>query len=68
VYALGGDGVYASADAGRTWHELSMPSRHPSSLSVDPMNRAILYVGLSYPLGMEKTEDGGAHWQVVLPA
>jgi len=68
VYAIGGAGVYASTDAGRTWHELSMTSRHPSSVSVDPTNPAIVYVGLSYPLGLERATDGRAHWQVVLPS
>jgi photosystem II stability/assembly factor-like uncharacterized protein len=66
VYALGGASVYASGDGGRTWRQTAMTGGHPTAVSADPTNPAVVYVGLSYPLGMEKSDDGGVSWRTIL--
>jgi hypothetical protein len=67
AYALTGTGVYASADSGHTWTPTAALSQHPSNLSADPTSASTAWVGLSYPLGVMVTTDGGAHWQRKLP-
>lgn len=67
VYALTGTAVFASTDGGKTWKQTAATSQHPSTLAIDPASAATVYVSLSYPLGIEVSTDGGAHWQQILP-
>ena len=58
------DGVYRSADAGRSWQRIS-PEQHAEirnldSVAIDPRNPEILYVG-TFHLPW-KTIDGGQRW------
>lgn len=58
------DGVYRSADDGRTWRRISPAGsdeiRNLDSLAIDPRNPEILYAG-TYHLPW-KTVDGGKRW------
>ena len=67
AYALTGASVYASTDSGHTWTQTAALSRHPSNLSADPSSAATAWVGLSYPLGVMVTTDGGKTWKQTLP-
>lgn len=67
AYALGSAAVYASADAGKTWQETSKPDRNPGNLALDPTNAATVYIGQSYPIGLEASSDAGGHWRALLP-
>ena len=67
--------LFRSADAGRTWTELSALTRHPSrprwhpgagglclhSIVVDPVRPERMFVGIS-AVGVFRTEDGGETW------
>jgi photosystem II stability/assembly factor-like uncharacterized protein len=69
-----GNGVYKSADAGRTWKNVGLAaSRHISRIIVDPKNPDLVLVaamGSAYGPGPERgvfrSTDGGANWQKVL--
>lgn len=67
-YGLTGTGVERTLDGGRTWQATSPLSGHPSLVAVDPEDANIAYVGFSYPLGLDITNDGGRHWRSVLTA
>src|SRR5262245_60485257 len=69
-----GDGVYKSADGGRTWKNMGMRnSEHIGKILIDPHNSDIVFVACQGPLwapggdrGLYKTTDGGRTWQPVL--
>jgi photosystem II stability/assembly factor-like uncharacterized protein len=69
-----GDGVYKSADAGRTWKKMGLPnSEHIAKIIIDPRNSNTVFVASQGPLfsaggdrGVFKTTDGGATWKPVL--
>jgi photosystem II stability/assembly factor-like uncharacterized protein len=69
-----GDGVYRSADAGKTWKRMGLEtSEHIGEILVDPRNSNVVYVASQGPLfseggerGLYKTTDGGATWTAVL--
>ncbi len=69
-----GNGVYQSADGGRTWKNIGLTgSRHISRIVVDPKNPDAVFVaamGSAYGPGAERglfrSTDGGANWQKVL--
>jgi photosystem II stability/assembly factor-like uncharacterized protein len=69
-----GDGVYKSADAGKTWRRVGLAnSEHIGKILIDPRNSNIVYVASQGPLfsaggdrGLFKTTDGGATWNAVL--
>jgi photosystem II stability/assembly factor-like uncharacterized protein len=69
-----GDGVYASTDAGKTWHYAGLRDTHTiSGIAIDPHNPQIVYVSsmghvfTSNPdRGVFKTTDGGRTWRKVL--
>lgn len=67
AYALAGTAIYATRDGGHTWTETAATSSHPGNVTVDPSDASTMYVGFSYPVGVEVTTDGGAHWRPVLP-
>ncbi len=69
-----GDGVYRSADAGRTWSRMGLEkSEHIGKILVDPRDGNVVYVAAQGPLwavggerGLYKTNDGGNSWRRVL--
>jgi photosystem II stability/assembly factor-like uncharacterized protein len=69
-----GDGVYKSADAGKTWQHMGLrDSHHIAQIIVHPANPDIVYVaamGHLYSFNQErgvfKTTDGGKTWDKVL--
>ena len=71
-----GDGVYRSADAGRTWSNVGLRnSEHIAKILIDPRNSDVVYVAAQGPLwgpggdrGLYKTIDGGKTWNAVLTA
>ncbi len=67
AYALAGTAVYETTDQGHTWKQAAPTSSHPGIITADPASGSTVYVGFSYPVGVEVTTDGGARWQPVLP-
>jgi len=69
-----GDGVYKSADAGKTWHYAGLrETRQTSSLVVDPRNPNVVYAtSMGHVFkpnpdrGVYKTTDGGNTWKKIL--
>lgn len=67
AYALAGTAIYATSDGGHTWAATAATSSHPGNVTVDPSSAGTVYVGFSYPVGVESSGDGGAHWRPILP-
>jgi photosystem II stability/assembly factor-like uncharacterized protein len=67
AWAMTGTSVYASGDSGKTWRQTAATARHPGNLTASPTDPHVAYVGFSYPIGVEVTTDGGAHWRSTLP-
>ena len=71
---MGGDGVYKSTDAGKTWTHIGFQSsENISKIRIDPLNPDIVYVAafgkMSAPnadRGVYKSTDGGKTWRKVL--
>jgi photosystem II stability/assembly factor-like uncharacterized protein len=74
-----GGGVWSSVDGGVTWRNLwdRQPSLNIGSLAIDPANPNTLYCATgeanlsadSYPgVGLYRSVDGGAHWQILAGA
>lgn len=69
-----GDGVYHSADGGKSWHNMGLKqSEHIAEIIVHPDNSQVIYVASAGPLwsaggerGVYKSEDGGNTWQNIL--
>ena len=69
-----GDGIYKSADAGKTWQRMGLAaSEHIGQILIDPRNSNVVYVAAQGPLwsaggerGLYKTTDGGTKWDRVL--
>ena len=69
-----GNGVYKSADGGRTWTHIGLEdTRQISRIVVDPQNPQVVYVGAlghaygsNEQRGVYKSTDGGSHWAKVL--
>ncbi len=69
-----GDGIYKSADAGRTWQHTGLDNtRHIARISIDPRDQNDLLVaamGHAYDAnperGVFRSRDGGRTWQKVL--
>lgn len=77
LYYIGGadGGVWKTVDAGQTWRPIGdgLPVTAVGALAVHPTDDKILYVGMGeanfanhsrYGLGVAKTTDGGASWQI----
>jgi photosystem II stability/assembly factor-like uncharacterized protein len=70
----GGDGIYKSLDAGKTWKRMGLEkTRHIHRIIIDPKNPNTVYVGsIGSPWGehpergVYKTTDGGATWTQIL--
>jgi photosystem II stability/assembly factor-like uncharacterized protein len=71
---VGGNGVYKSIDAGKTWKSVGLGDTHAiGRLIVDPKNPDIAFVAaLGHPFGdneergIFRTRDGGKTWEKVL--
>ncbi|MFZ0761958.1 MAG: hypothetical protein WAM69_18580 [Candidatus Sulfotelmatobacter sp.] len=71
---VGGNGVYKSIDAGKTWNFVGLADTHAiGRLAVDSRNPDIAFVAaLGHPFGdneergIFRTQDGGKTWQKVL--
>jgi photosystem II stability/assembly factor-like uncharacterized protein len=71
---VGGNGVYKSIDAGKTWKFVGLADTHAiGRLAVNPRNPDIAFVAaLGHPFGdneergIFRTQDGGKTWQKVL--
>jgi len=71
---LTGDGMWRSADAGKTWLHVGLEdTRIVSNILIDPKDPQHLYVGSLGHLfgpdphrGVYESHDGGAHWQQIL--
>jgi len=74
VMSTYGDGVYKSADGGKTWKHLGLEkTRHISDVLIHPTNPDIVWVaaqgaahGASADRGIYKSVDGGNSWKKVL--
>ncbi len=71
---VGGNGVYKSIDAGKTWKFVGLPDTHAiGRLIVDPKNPDVVFVAaLGHPFadneerGIFRSRDGGKAWDKVL--
>jgi photosystem II stability/assembly factor-like uncharacterized protein len=71
---VGGNGVYKSIDAGKTWRFVGLADTHAiGRLAVNPKNPDVAFVAaLGHPFGdneergIFRTQDGGKTWQKVL--
>jgi photosystem II stability/assembly factor-like uncharacterized protein len=69
-----GNGIYRSADAGKTWRHVGLDNtRQIGRVLVDPNNPDVVFVaalghayGASPDRGIYRSRDGGASWQKVL--
>src|SRR5207249_2816444 len=67
-----GDGVYKSADGGKTWRHMGLRDTHSiSRIAIDPRQPDTVYVaamghtwGPNKERGIFKTTDGGKTWEV----
>lgn len=69
-----GDGVYRSADGGKTWKRMGLEqSEHIGRILVDPRDSQVIFAAAEGPLwasggdrGLYKSTDGGNSWEHVL--
>lgn len=69
-----GDGVYKSADAGKTWKKIGLDlTMHISAIRIHPQNPDIVYVaaqgamyGATEDRGVYQSADGGLTWKKIL--
>ncbi len=68
----GGDGLWKSIDAGRTWSYLRWKSEHISTIRIHPTNKDVAWIGVfgnpfqAGDRGLYKTTDGGKTFNRVL--
>ena len=62
VYAgTQGNGVFGSADRGRSWTQLGLAGRIVKSIAVSPNDARVIYAGAE-PAAVFMTTDGGQRW------
>jgi len=69
-----GDGIYKSADEGKSWTNMGLKSsEHISEIIIHPENSDVLFVAVQGPLwskggerGLYKSIDGGKNWRKTL--
>ncbi len=74
VMTSGGDGMYKSTDAGKTWKHIGLePTQHIARILIHPKNPDVVYVAAQGPLyssskerGIYKSVDGGKTWNKIL--
>lgn len=74
VMTSGGDGVYKSTDAGKTWKKIGLDlTQHIARIVINPKDPNIVYVAAQGALyskskerGIYKSVDGGNSWENVL--
>ena len=74
VMTSGGDGVYKSTDAGKTWKKIGLDlTQHIARIVINPKDPNIVYVAAQGALysrskerGIYKSVDGGSTWKNVL--
>ncbi|MBL8961596.1 MAG: glycosyl hydrolase, partial [Gemmatimonadetes bacterium] len=70
----GGDGLWKSTDAGRTWSFLGWKYEHISAIRIHPTNKDVAWIGVfgnpfqAGDRGLYKTTDGGKTFSRVLYA
>ena len=67
AYGLTGEDVQTTTDGGATWQPVAATSRHAGNLTIDPAHSQTIYAGFSYPIGLDRTDNGGAAWQQIMP-
>ncbi|MBE0643524.1 MAG: T9SS type A sorting domain-containing protein [Bacteroidetes bacterium] len=76
-YSFAGAGMFKSTDSGESWAQVgasTMPYARISDMAINPLQPDILYAAVPYGLadetinGIWRSKDGGATWQLVLPA
>lgn len=58
-----GQGVFRSADGGRTWQPAGLPGVIVKALAVSPHEPGVIYAGTKSPPLIYRTADAGAHWE-----
>jgi len=74
VMTSGGDGIYKSTDAGKTWKKIGLDlTQHIARIVINPKDPNIVYVAAQGALyskskerGIYKSVDGGTTWKNVL--
>ncbi|MCC6317125.1 MAG: glycosyl hydrolase [Gemmatimonadaceae bacterium] len=70
----GGDGLWKSTDAGKTWSFLGFKYEHISTIRLHPTNKDVAWIGVfgnpfqAGPRGLFKTTDGGKTFNRILYA
>ena len=64
------DGLFRSADGGKTWTNMGLKGRRISSILVSPVDRGVIYVSSvgvpgsrDFQGGIFRSTDGGRHWE-----
>jgi photosystem II stability/assembly factor-like uncharacterized protein len=66
LYALAGNDLWYSADAGNSWHQRAHFERSDlMTLAVSPTNADLLYAAFFYPGSVLVSHNGGRSWQVL---
>ena len=71
---IGGEGIYKSTDAGKTWKLTGLPdSEHIARIIIHPKNPDIVFAaamghayGQNAERGVFRSTDGGKNWEKVL--
>jgi photosystem II stability/assembly factor-like uncharacterized protein len=64
VLAGAADGVYGSADGGRSWQRIGLPDREVLEVMPAPQDARLIYAG-TRPAGLFRSRDGGESWAEV---
>lgn len=64
VYAGTDLGLYRSEDTGRTWKPMDSPATHVWTITVDPADSRVLFVGTGSPIApaVYRSNDAGKTW------